>query len=68
MHADDVKHFGSILPHSGGVLTLKNGTPDDLEPYNTDWMQKYRGQSQVVLRPKTTQQVSDILRHCNERR
>ena len=26
------------------------------------------GQSKLVLRPKTTQQVSDILRHCNDRK
>lgn len=29
-------------------------------------MRKYRGQSQLVLRPKTTQQVSQILKYCNE--
>lgn len=31
-------------------------------------MHKYRGQSQLMLRPRTTQQVSDILAYCNRRR
>lgn len=39
---------------------------DDLYIYNTDWMNKYRGKSTLVLKPKTTQQVSDILKYCNE--
>ena len=37
---------------------------DDARPYNVDWMNKYRGQGRVVLRPKTVQQVSDILKFC----
>lgn len=41
---------------------------DDVAPYNEDWMRKYRGQSRVVLRPKTTAEVSQILRHCHARR
>ena len=31
-------------------------------------MGKYRGSSTVALRPRSTQQVSDVLRHCSERR
>ena len=33
-----------------------------------DWMGKYRGKSQLLLRPKSTHQVSDLLKYCNERR
>lgn len=33
-----------------------------------DWLRKYRGDSKVVLKPKTTQEVSDILKYCNEKR
>ena len=35
---------------------------------NEDWMRKYEGSSRVLLLPRTTQQVSLILRHCNDRR
>lgn len=31
-------------------------------------MKKYRGASRCVLRPSSTQQVSQVLAHCNERR
>lgn len=31
-------------------------------------MGKYKGSSSVALKPKSTQQVSDILKHCHERR
>ena len=41
---------------------------DDVAPYNEDWMHEYRGQCSVVLRPRTTQEVSSILSHCNKRR
>lgn len=57
----DIDHFASILD-SGSILT---GT-DDAEAYNEDWMRKYRGQSKLVLKPKNTQQVSEILAYCNE--
>ena len=42
--------------------------PDELAAFNTDWMQKYRGRSRVAVLPGTTEQVSSVLRHCNERR
>ena len=42
--------------------------PHELEPYNSDWMKKYKGASRLALRPKTTEQVAHILRYCNERR
>jgi len=28
-------------------------------------MNKYRGQGTVVLRPKTVQQISEIMKYCN---
>ncbi|KAJ3114766.1 hypothetical protein HDU96_001709 [Phlyctochytrium bullatum] len=31
-------------------------------------MRKYRGQSKVVLRPKTTEEVSQIIKYCNARK
>ena len=64
LHTDlDVQHFASIVGPSG-VLT----EPADLEPFNTDWMGKYKGASRLALRPGSTQEVSRILAHCNERR
>ncbi|KAL7748226.1 D-lactate ferricytochrome c oxidoreductase [Sorochytrium milnesiophthora] len=65
----DVHHFRSVLSSPGSaVLYDATGKADDLAPYNTDWMHKYRGQTTLVLRPRTTAEVSAILKHCNARR
>ncbi len=59
----DLRAFRHMIGQDN-VLT----EPHDLEPYNVDWMNKYRGNSKLALRPKTTQEVSKILAHCHERR
>lgn len=62
---EDLVFFKSVLPESA-VLEAAKG--EDLENYNQDWMRKYKGQSQLVLKPTTVEQVSKILAHCNERK
>ena len=65
----DLAHFAQILPPSAILSTLtSSATAADLETYNNDWMNKYHGRSTTVLRPRTTQEVSAIVRHCNARR
>jgi hypothetical protein len=66
---NDVAHFAKILPQTSILSTLPPASlpASDLSTYNTDWMGKYHGQSKVVLRPKTVEQVSQILKHCSER-
>jgi FAD/FMN-containing dehydrogenase len=61
--ASDISHFKSILGPDG-VITCS----DELQSYNTDWLKRARGQSAVVLRPKSTAHVSQILAHCNNRK
>jgi FAD/FMN-containing dehydrogenase len=39
-----------------------------VEAFNIDWMKKYRGRSQLVLKPASTEQVSKILKYCNEQK
>ncbi len=67
----DAAHFSKILSSSSSLLsTLPSvSTPsDELDIYNNDWMGEYRGKSTTVLKPKTTQEVSEIVRWCNEKR
>ncbi|KAJ2517247.1 D-lactate ferricytochrome c oxidoreductase [Coemansia sp. RSA 1939] len=69
--AADIAHFKKVLPAETILATAEaGGTADaaELDGFNADWLNKYRGQSQVVLRPKTTQQVADVLRYCNDQR
>ena len=61
--AEDVTFCESVL---GKEHVVTDET--DLESFNRDWMKKFSGSSKLALRPKTTQQVSQILKHCNERR
>jgi FAD/FMN-containing dehydrogenase len=39
---------------------------ENLDHYNQDWMNKYKGHSKFVLKPKTTLEISKILKYCNE--
>lgn len=59
----DVAHFESLLGENR-IIT----DPADIQPHNIDFLSAVRGQSQVLLKPKTTQEVSAILRHCNDRK
>jgi FAD/FMN-containing dehydrogenase len=66
----DVAHFRSFLASQSVISTLGTNAAEssDLEQYNSDWMAKYKGQSRVVLKPRSTEQVSRIMKHCWERR
>lgn len=70
VNEQDIAHFSDILAPASILSTLPSvSTPaDDLAPYNIDWMGKYHGQANSVLRPRTTQQVSEIVKHCAQRR
>ncbi|TFK94315.1 FAD-binding domain-containing protein [Polyporus arcularius HHB13444] len=67
---EDLAHFAKILPSSSILSTLSpSATPSsELEPFNNDWMDKYHGKSTTVLKPRTTQEVSEIVRWCNQRK
>ncbi|KAG0368356.1 hypothetical protein BGZ54_002072 [Gamsiella multidivaricata] len=58
---EDISYFKSILAPSS--ITQDK---EDLETFNNDWLRKYRGQSKLVLKPSSTEQVSKVLRYCNE--
>jgi hypothetical protein len=67
--AEDVAYFRSILDSDGALVDgITQDATDDLVAFNTDWMKKYRGKSQLVLKPTSTQQVSEILKYCNKSR
>jgi len=67
---NDVAHFSKILAPSSIISTLSK-TPskqEELEPFNNDWLNRFRGRSTTVLKPKSTQEVSEIMKWCNNRR
>ena len=67
---EDLAHFSSFLAPSSVLSTLppSNTSADELTAFNDDWMGKYKGKSTTVLKPKTTEEVSKIVKYCNEKR
>jgi len=66
----DIAHFVNILPTNSILSTLApiSSLPHELDQFNIDWMNRFHGSSTTVLKPKTTQQISKILKWCNDRR
>ncbi|KAI8109400.1 hypothetical protein M9434_000684 [Picochlorum sp. BPE23] len=58
----DVSYFKQLL--GAGSVVYQNAF--DLEAYNRDWLGKYRGNSSLVLKPKSTDEVSHVLSYCHE--
>jgi D-2-hydroxyglutarate dehydrogenase len=56
-------YFRKLLGETRIVTDLS-----DLEKYNVDWHKSLRGGSTIVLKPKTTEEVSKILSFCNSNR
>ncbi|KAF2768724.1 hypothetical protein EJ03DRAFT_328031 [Teratosphaeria nubilosa] len=64
---NDVKYFKELLGSESAVIDgVTRDATDDLEGFNADWMKKYRGQTRLVLKPESTEQVSKILKYCND--
>ncbi|QLG74279.1 hypothetical protein HG535_0G01630 [Zygotorulaspora mrakii] len=62
---EDIQFFQSILTENE---ILQANDKEDLAFYNEDWMRKYRGQSKIVLKPKSVEKISQILKYCNEQK
>ncbi|KAG9451727.1 hypothetical protein H6P81_004631 [Aristolochia fimbriata] len=60
---DDIHYFKEILGEKNVIQD-----EDKLSAANMDWMQKYKGSSQLLLQPRNTEEVSQILKYCNSRK
>ncbi|WWC65521.1 uncharacterized protein I303_108139 [Kwoniella dejecticola CBS 10117] len=61
-------HLNALKSISSSTLSTLDSTAsaDELKTYNDDWMNKYHGKSQIVVKPKTTEEVSQIMKYCYE--
>lgn len=68
VNEEHVKHFKGLLGSEAAVLdaVTNEAAADDLEPFNCDWMRKYRGHCRLVLKPGSTDEVSKVLKYCND--
>jgi (R)-2-hydroxyglutarate---pyruvate transhydrogenase len=62
-----VNFFKELLGRESAIIdgVTKDAT-DDIEPFNGDWMRKYRGHTKLVLKPGSTEEVSKVLKYCND--
>ena len=51
-----------------GIINSKNvlSNPDELRPFETDGLTAYRKMPLLVVMPETVEEVSQILKYCNE--
>ncbi|KAF2964550.1 hypothetical protein GQX73_g9019 [Xylaria multiplex] len=65
---EHVAYFRDLLGKDSALVdgVTADVSADDMEPYNGDWMRKYRGHCKLVLKPTSTEEVSQILKYCND--
>jgi len=59
---NDLAQFRKLLPNSNQIL---HSPFNDLSKYNRDWLNKIRGKSELVLKPKCTTELSEIMKICD---
>ncbi len=59
------KEFFFELLGENGVLSKDT---DELSAYNTDWLNTYKGSSSLVLRPNSVEEISEIMKYCNNKK
>jgi FAD/FMN-containing dehydrogenase len=67
LSSNHVQYFKQLLGTESAVIdgVTEDGSAD-LEAFNCDWMRKYRGHTKLALRPKSTEEVSRIMKYCND--
>eukprot|EP01083_Nonionella_stella_P068978 183546_1 len=63
MSADHVTFFKDSLGPNRVITDAA-----ELQSFNTDWIKRYRGNSSVAIMPSSSNQVSKVLKYCNNHR
>ncbi|XP_010029734.2 D-2-hydroxyglutarate dehydrogenase, mitochondrial isoform X2 [Eucalyptus grandis] len=62
INSDDIRYFRDLLGEKNVIQD-----EDALLAANMDWMRKYKGSSKLLLLPRSTEEVSQVLKYCNSR-
>ncbi|KAH6881639.1 hypothetical protein BKA58DRAFT_371921 [Alternaria rosae] len=64
---EHVNYFRDLLGSDSAIIDgVSKDASDDIEAFNSDWMRKFRGHTKLVLKPSSTEEVSKILKYCND--
>ncbi|KAL7776132.1 hypothetical protein CFE70_006545 [Pyrenophora teres f. teres 0-1] len=67
VNEEHVRYFQGLLGSDSAVIDgVSKDASEDIEPFNSDWMRKFRGHTKVVVKPSSTEEVSKILKYCND--
>ncbi|KNG49304.1 d-lactate dehydrogenase 2 [Stemphylium lycopersici] len=67
LNEEHVKYFKDLLGSESAVIDgVSKDASEDIEAFNSDWMRKFRGHTKLVLKPSSTEEVSKILKYCND--
>ena len=67
MSPEHVRYFKELLGSESAVLDgVSQDVGEDIEAFNSDWMRKYRGHTKLVVKPGSTEEVSKVLKYCND--
>ena len=65
--AQHVQYFKTQLGSKSAIIDgVSSDASSDIEPFNSDWMRKYKGHTKLVLKPGSTEEVSKVLKYCND--
>ncbi|KAL8696779.1 MAG: hypothetical protein Q9224_002625, partial [Gallowayella concinna] len=67
LNTNHVQFFKDLL--GGGSAVIDGVSTDataDLEPFNSDWMRKYKGHTKLVIKPASAEELSKALKFCND--
>ena len=57
----DISFFERILEKSSVITDEK-----EIEPANSDWLKFFKGNSKLMLKPKSDEEIVEILKYCNQ--
>lgn len=61
-----ISSSSSYITEFQSLLGNENVQTNDLDSFNQDWLKSHRGKSDIVLFPRNTNDVSNILGYCNQ--
>ncbi|KAL8711774.1 MAG: hypothetical protein Q9220_003945 [cf. Caloplaca sp. 1 TL-2023] len=67
LNSSHVQYFRDLLGNDSAIIDgVTVDASADLEPFNTDWMRKYKGHTKLVIKPESAEQLSKVLEYCND--